>query len=108
MPILVNCPQCQAAYSCPDEHRGKKLRCTKCQHVFAVPADAAGAAPAAPPPRPSKEKSPTAVAPQRRPAIPPAEEMPAVETDAPPPRKRSALPWILALVGAGLFLCCGA
>jgi predicted Zn finger-like uncharacterized protein len=36
MTIRVSCPGCKTAYAVPDEHRGKKLRCKKCQQVFRI------------------------------------------------------------------------
>jgi predicted Zn finger-like uncharacterized protein len=43
MPIRIACPGCKAAYSVPDEHRGKKLRCKKCDRVFRIETAAAPA-----------------------------------------------------------------
>src|SRR5262245_7134542 len=36
MPMRVTCPNCQVAYTCPDEYRGKRLKCKKCQQVFSL------------------------------------------------------------------------
>lgn len=53
MAIRVTCPGCQAAYTCPDDYRGKKLKCKKCQQVFLAGSSQPAARPrlAAPPPR---------------------------------------------------------
>ncbi len=64
--MRVICPNCQAAYACPDEHRGKRLRCNKCQQVFvaeaAAPVRAQGLADQGPglaaPPRPAEQPTP--------------------------------------------------
>jgi hypothetical protein len=34
MPIRVTCPSCRAAAACPDEYRGRALRCKKCGRSF--------------------------------------------------------------------------
>lgn len=71
MPFRIDCPKCQAAYTCPDQQLGKKLQCAKCGQVFlagqaAPQVQARPAAPAvvtsrrAPPPPPA--------VPQRSPA----------------------------------------
>jgi hypothetical protein len=46
MPIRVTCPSCHAAAACPDEYRGRALRCKKCGRSFI--AGAAAPRPAAP------------------------------------------------------------
>lgn len=38
MPLSLNCPNCQKAYSVPDSLAGKQVRCQKCSHVFTVAA----------------------------------------------------------------------
>jgi predicted Zn finger-like uncharacterized protein len=48
--VRVTCPGCRATYSLPASFRGKKGRCKKCQHAFAVPAAAPAAAPTPAPP----------------------------------------------------------
>jgi HEAT repeat protein len=40
MPIIVTCPGCQTSYNLPEQYRGKKVRCRKCQLEFASAADA--------------------------------------------------------------------
>ncbi len=58
--MIVVCTACSAKFRVPDEKigpKGAKLRCSKCQHVFVVKREAAGAtaaAPAAPPPLPPR------------------------------------------------------
>ncbi len=34
MSYRIRCPNCRSAYSVPDAHRGKKLRCARCQRTF--------------------------------------------------------------------------
>ena len=36
MPISMNCPQCDEAYTLADRQAGKKVRCKTCEHVFVV------------------------------------------------------------------------
>jgi hypothetical protein len=54
MSIRVTCPKCRAAFACPDEYRGKTLRCKKCGQPFvavaAPPRQAVAPKPAAPTP----------------------------------------------------------
>ena len=38
MPIGADCPECGHAFNLPDKLAGKKVRCTKCEAVFRVPA----------------------------------------------------------------------
>jgi hypothetical protein len=49
MPVRVNCPFCQAAYTLPDQALGKQISCTQCGKAFAVGSPAPVTAPAAPP-----------------------------------------------------------
>jgi hypothetical protein len=45
--IDVACPQCEKKIKATDEHRGKKVRCKGCGHIFTLPAaEAEKAAPA--------------------------------------------------------------
>lgn len=39
MPIEITCGGCQQSYSVPDSYAGKRVKCPKCKHAFAVPAD---------------------------------------------------------------------
>src|SRR5947209_7607496 len=60
MPFTVPCPGCRTPYNVKDEHRGKSLRCVRCQMVF-----------------PAQEPAPsitavTPTAPRQAPAPPPA------------------------------------
>jgi predicted Zn finger-like uncharacterized protein len=41
----MNCPSCQAAFTLDDDLRGKKIRCKKCEEVFAVQPGKRGADP---------------------------------------------------------------
>ncbi len=41
MPIRVTCPKCRSVFACPDEYRGKTLRCKKCGQPFVVGAPVA-------------------------------------------------------------------
>jgi len=57
--MIVVCTSCSAKFRVPDEKigpRGAKLRCSKCQHVFVVKREPAGATPppAVPPPLPPR------------------------------------------------------
>lgn len=65
MPLRVSCPGCQAPMKVPDEARGRKVRCPKCQVVFSVPAAEPSAAPppvaAAPPDDPVSDLGEPAV-----------------------------------------------
>lgn len=61
MSIRVRCPNCQSVAACPDEYRGKALRCKKCGQPFV--AGPPGARKAAPAPRPA---APPAPAPARK------------------------------------------
>jgi hypothetical protein len=56
MSIRVTCPKCRAAFACPDEYRGKTLRCKKCGQSFVA---------GAPAPRKSAPAKPPAPAPPR-------------------------------------------
>src|SRR5437016_1494295 len=38
MPLRLVCPQCQAAYTVPDELLGKLVRCKECQHLWTAEA----------------------------------------------------------------------
>src|SRR5262249_30434487 len=38
MPIQITCPKCQAVYNVPEEQRGKRARCKKCETVFVATA----------------------------------------------------------------------
>jgi HEAT repeat protein len=40
MPIILTCPGCQTSYNLPEQFRGKRVRCRKCQLEFASAADA--------------------------------------------------------------------
>jgi hypothetical protein len=40
MPIRVTCPSCHTAAACPDEYRGRSLRCKKCGRSFIAGAPA--------------------------------------------------------------------
>lgn len=67
MPITCACPECTTKLRVPDTAAGKKVRCTKCQAVFAVPA-------ASPPPEPPK-----VVVPVKAASGPEADEFPPQE-----------------------------
>jgi hypothetical protein len=41
MPIRVTCPKCHVVAACPDEYRGRTLRCKKCGQPFVAGAPAA-------------------------------------------------------------------
>jgi hypothetical protein len=62
MPIRVTCPSCQSVAVCPDEYRGRSLRCKKCGRSFVAGAPAPRrpepAAPPAPRPAAPAEKRP--------------------------------------------------
>lgn len=45
MPIPTSCPHCQHAISLPDQLRGRKVRCARCQQVFVASATSRSAAP---------------------------------------------------------------
>ncbi len=62
MARVVNCPQCQAALSLPEEVIGKQVRCPKCAEVFTAPADV-------PPPPPVA--TPGTILPGAPPPLPP-------------------------------------
>jgi hypothetical protein len=53
MPIRVTCPKCHSVAACPDEYRGRTVRCKKCGQPFVAGAAAPrkAAPPPAPPPR---------------------------------------------------------
>jgi predicted Zn finger-like uncharacterized protein len=38
MSIRVTCPNCEAAFACPDDYRGRTLRCKKCGQSFVAAA----------------------------------------------------------------------
>ena len=42
MPITVICPGCQTSYNLPENARGMKVRCRKCNCEFTAPAKAPG------------------------------------------------------------------
>ena len=44
MAIRITCPSCEATYTVDDSLRGKKIRCKKCEEVFAVQPSGGGAA----------------------------------------------------------------
>ncbi len=58
MSIRVSCPKCRAVAACPDEYRGKAVRCKKCGQPFVAgapaPKSAAGRKPV-PVPRPASK-----------------------------------------------------
>ena len=35
--MIYSCPQCQVRLRLPEEAAGKRMRCSKCGHVFEVP-----------------------------------------------------------------------
>ena len=37
MPIRMNCPACMTQINVPEEKRGRKVRCRKCEEIFTVP-----------------------------------------------------------------------
>jgi len=39
MTIKFNCPNCDAVIGFPDQHRGKRARCTSCQQHFIIPSE---------------------------------------------------------------------
>jgi hypothetical protein len=107
MPFRVNCPKCQTPYTCTEEHRGKRLQCTKCGQQFLA---GSAPAPASPPPASSK---PLAVQAQpNRPVVAAKQRVaPAVTPSRPAPvvaARRSSVPFILfgllamLLIGAAL------
>ncbi len=56
MSIRVSCPKCHSAFACPDEYRGKALRCKKCGQHFVAGAPAARPAGPCPPPAPAPRR----------------------------------------------------
>ncbi|HEV3258402.1 MAG TPA: hypothetical protein VG013_16095 [Gemmataceae bacterium] len=110
MPFRVACPRCQSPYTCPDEFRGKKLACKKCQLVFQAgqppapppsavrPVPAAGQA-ARPVDIQARRPAPPPPAPVRAPARPP---MPRVQ----PLRKQAVSP-VLIVAGVVAVLAVG-
>jgi predicted Zn finger-like uncharacterized protein len=90
MPIRVTCPACKASYSCPDEHRGKSLRCAKCKHVFRVAADPA----------------PIAVEPLKEPSGKAGPGQRAADAPAPLPKKRGIGVFVLVGAVVVLFVLC--
>src|SRR5208282_3790208 len=54
MAMRVVCPGCKSAYTCAEERRGMKLKCSKCQQVFRVGLPAVSTAPPAVPPDAAK------------------------------------------------------
>jgi len=88
MPLRVLCPGCQTAYTCPDDIRGKKLKCKKCERVFLV----GGAVP------PKAAEPAVQTVPTRRAVAPPSA--------AAPPRTAPVVgrpPPLLALVVGGVL-----
>ncbi|HMF12204.1 MAG TPA: hypothetical protein VKE94_07855, partial [Gemmataceae bacterium] len=80
MRFRVNCPKCQTPYLCADEHRGKRLQCTKCRQQFV-----AGSAPASPAPTPPP--TPKVIAVQAQPHMPAASAPRRIASASPSPRQ---------------------
>lgn len=110
---LIPCPKCGAKFDVTSFTPGKKLRCSKCKEVFAVPTAAAEPVPAAvskdgtrtsikkkssqvvaKPPAEEPAKRPSKMLRPPKPAAEPEPEP--AESDAPPQGKKKA---ILAIVG---------
>src|SRR5262245_2259863 len=119
MPVHVNCPGCQAAYTLPDHMAGQQVRCEQCRKLFRVgkpkpagqPLDVIVEdedAPEAvqnrpgrvPPPLPPESKS---SGPRQR----PGNGKPAPPPPPPPRKKGSAAPFIIVGVLVVLLLLCG-
>jgi len=85
--IVTQCPHCQTALRVPENMAGKRIKCSKCQQVFAVPAGGAnaGASQAQAAPRPAVPVAPRA--PTAAPAAPrpPAAARPAAPAAASAP-----------------------
>lgn len=111
MPATVTCPNCNVTLKPKTPvPAGTRIKCPKCQTVFAVPGDAA----AAPPPRPAPAPAPIS-------APEPAEEddagLAAMDDDAAAPRGAASRPakkgvplWVWLVSGGGLVVlltCCG-
>src|SRR5262245_22225645 len=60
MSFRVSCPKCRTAAACPDEYRGRSLRCKKCGQPFVAGATAARR------PTPTARPAPTPEKPPRR------------------------------------------
>jgi hypothetical protein len=56
MPIRVTCPKCQSIFACPDDYRGRALRCKKCGQPFVVGSPARSKTAAARPAPPVRQK----------------------------------------------------
>ena len=95
MPLRVLCPGCQSAFICPDDFRGKRLKCKKCERVFQVGSVA--------PPKSAAEPA-VQTAPTRRAVAPPAAvaaPRPASVTGRPAPVLALVVGGVLALLVAG-------
>src|SRR5262249_13142533 len=115
MSIRAVCPACRAVYAVADEYAGKKVRCKKCQGVFAPGAPAR--APADDPPeaelvaRPRPRPAPTAPAPRAPPRPPRREDGGDGGRGASRgrPRPPNNVPWVVGgLVGSAAVLVVGA
>ncbi|HZY83838.1 MAG TPA: zinc-ribbon domain-containing protein, partial [Gemmataceae bacterium] len=109
MPFQIVCPGCQARFQLAEEMRGKILRCSKCQQMFAAgtPAPAARPAPARPPeaPKPAPPTTVTTARPSAKKSAAPAAKGPTTPAAPPKPaapegKRRSATPWVIGGVGA--------
>jgi hypothetical protein len=102
MPIVTQCPKCQATFNLPDALAGKNAKCARCQNVFRVP-DAVGAdAPMA-----EAVDGPGGGGMWAEPVGPPSDPRPRRDRypSEPPTRSGSGAGWIIALaVGVPLLI----
>ncbi|MBA2226165.1 MAG: MJ0042-type zinc finger domain-containing protein [Thermogemmata sp.] len=86
--IVTRCPHCQTALRVPENVAGKRIKCSKCQQVFAVPARGASAeasqGQASPRPAAPAASRPSAAA---RPASPAASTPATAPESAPRPKR---------------------
>src|SRR5262249_13525341 len=94
MPFISRCPHCQAACRIPDDCRGKKIRCPKCNNIFAAGEPPGGTLPKKEAAGQSAQPAPSASAPTvSQPAHPSAAETPVpAEPNGPPDQSRRRAP----------------
>src|SRR5690349_584688 len=79
MPIQITCPNCHAVYNVPEEQRGKRARCKKCETIFVAAAPEVRADPPVAKeviPQPSRQDLDEREDVPRRPARPEQEDEP--------------------------------